>query len=518
MSNNQDNHSTLTSSPVPAISTNQGTPQAPPRVQETPPLQLDVDMTSDMELDSTWDNDPTEESKIDHASLSPRTTASCRTSSSHQATTNMTTRTNPTPTSNERLKSTLEAFNELRNKIAQLEATLASQKRTQALAERPIRSESDQRRHLDLSSTENPGHPLPSGRTSKSDSGITWHPPTSELDFSSHRQRKPTSPSLQTIPSVDATSFQSRSVATKPNLKYFTVDKFVPDNTKIDRGFRKWLTKFLQAISFAQEHANETWNERLKIHLLESKVTGIAEHWTESHRHEYQGKTLEETIEMLRKYMSSTITSETVTEFLHKCRKADLETWMEYMTKLLDIVNCKPGGLQNPDNVREALRAFLRNLSRMLKMGYVLGAVNANEGDPMVKFLEAVDYVTRVTNSDGVNYNSHTHKKRSAAEANLTQVDKPQQQSTNKTKPYGSNKRPKRDYSTALCKICNKTGHTTNYHIKNNLPGSWTPTTKLPQAEASLVEQDHPSASSSDESTNDTEDEAIHEAYIGRFG
>jgi hypothetical protein len=59
---------------------------------------------------------------------------------------------------------------------------------------------------------------------------------------------------------------------------------------------------------------------------------------------------------------------------------------MEYMTKLLDIVNCKPGGLQNPENIREALRVFLRNLSRMLKMGYILGVVNANEGDPMVQF------------------------------------------------------------------------------------------------------------------------------------
>jgi hypothetical protein len=125
--------------------------------------------------------------------------------------------------------------------------------------------------------------------------------------------------------------------------------------------------------------------------------------------------------------------------------------------------------------------------------------------------------VSRVTNSDGINYNDHTHKKRSIAEVNIVQNDRTQpqqQQQTYRTKPHGSNKRPKRDYSNAICKICNKSGHTTNFHIKNNLPGSWSSTTKLPQAEASLVEQNLNTTSSSEDSNNDTEDEAIHEAYI----
>jgi hypothetical protein len=64
----------------------------------------------------------------------------------------------------------------------------------------------------------------------------------------------------------------------------------------------------------------------------------------------------------------------------------------------------------------------------MLKMGYILGVVNANEGDPMVQFWAAVDYVSRVTNSDGINYNDHTQKKRSIAEVNIVQNDRTQPQ------------------------------------------------------------------------------------------
>jgi hypothetical protein len=351
--NNQDNSNSLNFS---KFSVNQDPNQENQEIRARP----DTDTSSDMELEPS-------------TCLSPRTTVSCHTSSSPQASTSMENMSKSTQ------NMSMDEFIKLRNKIAHLEKILASKKQMQGVVERPIRPESDQRRHIDISSTDTSGNPLPGGRISEGDPGITRSSPASKLKFPSTQQP-------EMAPSAGTTTFQSRSVTTKPNLKYFNVDKFVPDNAKIDKGFRKWLTKFLQAISFAQEHANETWNERLKIHLLESKVTGIAEHCTESHRHEYQGKTLEETIELLRKYMSSTITSETVTDFLNKCRKDNTKTWMEYMAKLLDIVNCKPGGLQNPENIREALRVFLRNLSRMLKMGYILGVVNANEGDPMVQF------------------------------------------------------------------------------------------------------------------------------------
>jgi hypothetical protein len=63
----------------------------------------------------------------------------------------------------------MDEFIKLRNKIARLEKILVSQKQMQVVVERPIRPESDQRRHIDISSTDTSGNSLPGGHISEGD-------------------------------------------------------------------------------------------------------------------------------------------------------------------------------------------------------------------------------------------------------------------------------------------------------------------------------------------------------------
>ena len=305
-------------------------------------------------------------------------------------------------------------------------------------------------------------------------------------------------------------------------IKNFNVDKFVPDNDSPDKGFRRWRQKFEEEIKLNEQITSLKYPEDIKVSLLRKYTEGHTRNWLTSNAKRFEGKTTDEILDLTQRYLSIAADIASISEYLKDRKKRQHETFVEYKDRLLDAVNCLPDGVSSHANVNYALHWFLVHIHALTGKQSIEGCADTHTDKPWEELDKALSHVYRVTQSDGANYVPEQKKfKQKGSESRSKQKSKRKSNEANLVQSSGKDTKHQRgpdtfkkriDFSKATCYICKKQGHTTNYHIKQNLPGTYKPNEQKPEkVEVSFVGTEE----SPDE---DLHEESVYEAFIVETG
>ena len=282
----------------------------------------------------------------------------------------------------------------------------------------------------------------------------------------------------------------------------FKVEHFKTDSDSPDKGFRRWRQKFEETLELNYKVHKQRYPNDIVLLFIKKYTDGHTRNWLRSNERNLAGKSTTEMLDAIQRYLSVTADFSTITKYLENRTKKPHETFIEHKDRLLDGVDCLPGGVELFSNVNLALHYFLIHCFTLTGKQSIEGCASTRTEDPWGEFDKAIDHIHQVTKSDGTNYVPITKKnkpkhfeerqrprgKRKAKDANLAQVQRKPKASRNPTEEQKHTEKRPRDYSDAMCYICNQKGHTTNHHIRSKLPGTYhQPDPKRKAAEVSFA-------------------------------
>ena len=309
------------------------------------------------------------------------------------------------------------------------------------------------------------------------------------------------------------------------HTKNMDVKTFKPDNELPDKGFRKWRRTFENGFTTAPID----FTEAAKIQALKKFTEGSTNDWI--YENEERLKTVKELLDGLQRYFTTGISAKSTLEFINKCKKEKGETLLDFKDRVLSVAKCVPGEFSGIYK-ETALSHILTHISEISGHDGIRGCVPTDSPDLENAIEKALKYMYQVLGNDGTDLEAKTKakpsnndkrkKRKEEAHAVVTKPTSFKRKSRDEPTANNQNKWPRRyrDFSKFFCRICNKHGHSTGYHIKVGLEPkvvilnnkSVNKSVNFKKSEASAVVKEDLKEEDDDEPIED--EGPVYEAYL----
>ena len=327
-------------------------------------------------------------------------------------------------------------------------------------------------------------------------------------------------------PLINSTQKNKELEIMNKHTKNMDVKIFKPDNELPDKGFRKWRRTFENGFTTAPIE----FTEGAKIQALKKFTEGSTNDWI--YENEERLKTVKELLDGLQKHFTTGISAKSTLEFINKCKKEKGETLLDFKDRVLSVAKCVPGEFSGIYK-ETALSHILTHISEITGHDGIRGCVPTDSSDLENALEKALKYMYQVLGNDGTELgakpkakpsnNDKTKKRKEEAHAVVTKPTHQKRKSRDETDSNNQNKWPRRyrDFSKFFCRICNKNGHSTGYHIKAGLEPkvvilnnnkSVNKSVNFKEGEASAAVKEDPKEEEDDEPTED--EGPVYEAYL----
>lgn len=247
----------------------------------------------------------------------------------------------------------------------------------------------------------------------------------------------------------------------KHSTKLVKIENFTGEVKEgfLDAGAGDWIKRLKIQIRLGEMVDEAAWPDSIKMMVVAAHLGGAASTWLIRSFYVLQGVSFDALCIAIREQLRCPLDRLEISSTLGRTNKKANESYADFAHRLSTIAATMNDGEETKATAEDALSTFIKNAWPQHRAS-LLSCIKTQSDNPWHEMEEAVKYLAKIAGHDG-------RRQLSSAPPNFSRDKVGKMKRTDHSPSELSGRRskaPRRDYSNAVCGVCQRRGHTTGYH------------------------------------------------------